>query len=122
MPGLREKLMEIMRDFESKSGTIASAVVTRDGLLVAHNFRADIDARKVAAMVASAFDSSSRASRELEQGKLKRLLLETEKGTIVATGVGDRLIFVTLAGREATLGMIFIFMEKAAEEIARVMG
>ena len=69
----RELLREILMELNRSAGVYASALVSRDGLLVASVMPEDVDAEAFAAMTATMLGAAETAFSELKRGWLSGL-------------------------------------------------
>ncbi len=110
-------------------GITASVVVNVDGLLVAAFPPGDDEnphenptsSPQVAAMSATLIGLAERTLRRLEQGELKRLMMEGEDGVMVVYPAG-RASLAVLVVEDAHLAHILFATKKAAAEVAEILG
>jgi len=62
-----------------------------------------------------------RIASELRRGILNRVYIEGSQGIIVLMAVGDEAVLTVLARAEAKLGLIFLDMKRAVEDLARLL-
>lgn len=117
-----DALNTILNTLSASSGDIeASAVISSDGLMIASNFPAGLDEDRVAAMAAALLSMSERASSELSRGELDQIFVKGENGNLILVTAGNEGVLTTLTASSAKLGLVFLDMKRAAQEIARVM-
>ena len=117
-----DALKTILNTLSSSSGDIeASAVVSTDGLMIASNFPAGMDEDRVAAMSAALLAMGERSAAELNRGGLEQVFIKGEKGNLVMLAAGHEGVLTTLTSPRAKLGLVFLDMKRAAEEIARII-
>ena len=123
MPSIspRELLKEILSDLNRSAGVYASAVVSRDGLLVASVMPEDVDAEAFAAMTATMVGAAETAFSELKRGIAERVIVEGSRAKIVAIGAGKDVILVSMADAQVTLGLILHQMRRSVEKIKKVL-
>jgi hypothetical protein len=115
-------LVEILQDLQaSSSGIQASAVVSVDGLTIASALPRDVQEDRVAAMSAAMLSLGERISSELGRGELDQVYIKGEMGYVLLMSVGDDAVLTTLAKANAKLGLIFLDMKRAVEQIGNVM-
>lgn len=118
---VKSLIEEILRAFKTIGGVEASAVVTRDGLLVASDTSTDVDAETFAAMSASMVGSAETAIAEVKAGTTARVIVETENSKMIALGAGPKALFVVLTKRDVPLGLILLKMGDAARKISSLV-
>ena len=117
-----EALNSVLTNLSSSSDDIeACAVVSIDGLLMASNFPEDMDVEKIASMAAALLAMGERTARELNRGHLEQVFVRGANGLVILMAAGEELVLATLCSVDAKMGIIFIDMNSAAEEIAKIM-
>lgn len=117
-----DALNTILQSLSASSGDIeASAVVSADGLLMASNFPAGMDEERMAAMAAALLAIGERASNELGRGKLEQVFVRGADGFVVMMSAGQDGVLTVMCNKLAKLGLIFLDMNRAAAEIAKIL-
>lgn len=112
-----------LRDMQAASPDIeASAVVSVDGLIMASALPADVEEDRVSAMSAAMLSLGERISAELGRGALEQVYIRGGKGYVILTAVGEEAVLTALAREQAKLGLVFLEMRRAAEELTRLVG
>jgi len=112
-----------LRDMQAASPDIeASAVVSVDGLIMASALPGDVEEDRVSAMSAAMLSLGERISMELGRGSLEQVYIKGGNGYVILTAVGGEAVLTALAREQAKLGLIFLEMRRAAEDLARVVG
>jgi uncharacterized protein len=62
-----------------------------------------------------------RIASELARGKLNQVYIKGDSGIIVLMAVGDEAVLTVLARSQAKLGLIFLDMGRASEDLARLL-
>jgi len=120
---LADKMVTRLRDMQiASSDIIASAVVSVDGLTMASALPGDVEEDRVAAMSAAMLSLGERIAGELGRGGLDEVYIRGEEGFVLLTAVGDEAVLTALARNEAKLGMIFLEMRRAAEDLEKIVG
>ena len=83
---------------------------------------ADVEEDRVSAMSAAMLSLGERISGELGRGGLEQVYIKGSAGFIVLTSVGTEAVLTTLARQEAKLGLIFLEMRRAAEDLVKLVG
>jgi len=120
---IKLKLEELLGELASSAGDVeASAVVRRDGLMIASNLPPRIDSHTIAAMTAAIVGTAETCSSELKRGAFMQVIVESENGKIISTGAGKLAILVCLVKPTANLGLVLLSMNRTAETIADMVG
>ena len=118
-----ELMVDRLREMQAASPEIeASAVVSVDGLIMASALPAEAEEDRVSAMSAAMLSLGERIAGELGRGGLEQVYIRGGQGFIVLTSVGEEAVLTALARQDAKLGLIFLEMRRAAEEIIKLVG
>ncbi len=122
MPSRTEMMIARLKDLQASSADIeASAVVSVDGLIMASSLPADVEEDRVSAMSAAMLSLGERIASELRRGTLEQVFIRGSNGYIILMSVGEEAVLTTLARSEAKLGLIFLDMRRAVEDLARLI-
>ncbi len=102
---------EVLRNLNKEIGVTGSAVVSKDGLIIASGL--DQDDEAVAGMAASVFQSASTTAGIMSIGTINMITLESDKGKAFMIDLPDAFL-VVLTDAEVNLGRIRIEIRKAA--------
>ncbi|HEX5838504.1 MAG TPA: roadblock/LC7 domain-containing protein [Anaerolineales bacterium] len=118
-----ELMVERLRNMQAAAPDIeASAVVSVDGLIMASALQQGVEEDRVSAMSAAMLSLGERISTELGRKGLEQVYIKGNKGSIVLTSIGEEAVLTALARQDAKLGMIFLEMRRAAEDIFKLVG
>jgi predicted regulator of Ras-like GTPase activity (Roadblock/LC7/MglB family) len=118
-----ELMVDRLREMQAASPDIeASAVVSVDGLIMASALPADVEEDRVSAMSAAMLSLGERISSELGRGGLEQVYIKGNAGSIILTSVGEEAVLTAMARQEAKLGLIFLEMRRAAEDLFKLVG
>ncbi len=99
----------------------ASAVVSVDGLIIASALPSDVEEDRVSAMSAAMLSLGDRIASELGRGTLEQVFIRGRNGFVILSAVGDDAVLTALARENAKLGLIFLEMRRAAEDLMRIV-
>jgi hypothetical protein len=118
-----QQMVDRLRTMQSASPDIeASAVVSVDGLIMASALPAEVEEDRVSAMSAAMLSLGERISGELGRGSLEQVYIKGGKGSIILTAVGEEAVLTALARQDAKLGLIFLEMRRASEDLLKLVG
>jgi predicted regulator of Ras-like GTPase activity (Roadblock/LC7/MglB family) len=118
-----EMMVNRLRDMQAASPDIeASAVVSVDGLIMASALPVEVEEDRVSAMSAAMLSLGERIASELGRGALEQVYIRGGKGFVILTAVGEEAVLTALAREQAKLGLVFLEMRRAAEDLARLVG
>jgi predicted regulator of Ras-like GTPase activity (Roadblock/LC7/MglB family) len=117
-----ERMVDELRNLQFNSSDIeASAVVSVDGLIMASALPSGIEEDRVSAMSAAMLSLGERIAGELGRGYLDQVYIKGENGYVILMSVGEEAVLTALARKEAKLGLIFLDMRRAVEELAKIV-
>jgi len=115
-------MVDRLRELQASSPDIeASAVVSVDGLSIASALPQGVEEDRVSAMSAAMLSLGERIATELGRGSLEQVYIKGEKGYVVLMSVGQEAVLTALARERAKLGLIFLDMRRAAENLAKLI-
>jgi predicted regulator of Ras-like GTPase activity (Roadblock/LC7/MglB family) len=115
-------MVDRLRELQASSPDIeASAVVSVDGLSIASALPQGVEEDRVSAMSAAMLSLGERIATELGRGSLEQVYIRGEKGFVVLMSVGQEAVLTTLAREQAKLGLIFLDMRRAAEDLLKLI-
>lgn len=117
-----EMLNSILSDLNGSSADIeASAVLSTDGLMMASLLPSGMDEDRVGAMSAAMLSLGDRTAEELARGALEQVLIKGARGYILMAHAGHEAVVTVLAKPNARLGLIFLDVKRAAENISKII-
>jgi len=117
-----DRIVERLRNLQMSTPDIeASALVSVDGLAIASALPAGVEEDRVAAMSAAMLSLGERIASELGRGALDEVYVKGERGYVILTAVGEDAVLTVMARAGAKLGLVFLEMRRAAEELADIL-
>ena len=117
-----ELMIERLRDLQASSPDIeATAVVSVDGLTIASALPDDVEEDRVAAMSAAMLSLGERISTELGRGSLDQVYIRGNNGYVILMSTGEEAVLTLLARKKAKLGLVFLDMRRAVEDLAKLL-
>lgn len=118
-----ELIVDRLREMQVASPEIeASAIVSVDGLIMASALPAEVEEDRVSAMSAAMLSLGERIASELGRGSLDQVYIRGSGGYVLLTAVGEEAVLTALARESAKLGLIFLEMRRAAEDLVKLVG
>jgi predicted regulator of Ras-like GTPase activity (Roadblock/LC7/MglB family) len=118
-----DQMVERLQNMQASAPDIeASAVVSVDGLIMASALQQGVEEDRVSAMSAAMLSLGERISTELGRAGLEQVYIKGDAGSIVLTSVGEEAVLTAMARQEAKLGLIFLEMRRAAEDLVKLVG
>jgi uncharacterized protein len=118
-----DQMVERLQHMQAAAPDIeASAIVSVDGLIMASALQQGVEEDRVSAMSAAMLSLGERISSELGRGGLEQVYIKGNAGSIILTSVGDEAVLTAMARQEAKLGLIFLEMRRASEDLVKLVG
>lgn len=123
MPRTRTEQMVVrLKDLQHSTPDIeASALVSVDGLIIASALPPDVEEERVSAMSAAMLSLGERIASELRRGTLEQVYIRGTNGYVILSAVGEEAVLTVLARPDAKLGLVFLDMRRAAEDLRRLI-
>jgi uncharacterized protein len=119
---LSDMLKSILSELNGSSADIeASAIISTDGLMMASMMPQGIDEDRMGAMSAAMLSLGERTAQELSRGGLEQVLIKGANGYVLMTGAGKESVLTVLAKSNAKLGLIFLDVKRAAQNVGKVV-
>jgi predicted regulator of Ras-like GTPase activity (Roadblock/LC7/MglB family) len=99
----------------------ATVVVSVDGLTMASALPAGVEEDRVAAMSAAMLSLGERIASELGRGVLDEVYVRGQDGYVVLRAVGEEAVLTVLARQQTKLGLLFLDMRRASEDLAAIL-
>ena len=117
-----ERLVRRLRDLQASAPDVeATAVVSVDGLTMASALPAGVEEDRVSAMSAAMLSLGERIASELGRGVLDEVYVRGQDGYVVLRAVGEEAVLTVLARQQTKLGLLFLDMRRASEDLAAIL-
>jgi predicted regulator of Ras-like GTPase activity (Roadblock/LC7/MglB family) len=117
-----DQMIARLRDLQASSYDLeASAVISVDGLAMATALPGDVEQERVAAMSAAMLSLGERIASELGRGLLDQVYIKGESGYVILMSIGHNAVLTGLARRQAKLGLLFLDMRRAVEDLEKLL-
>jgi predicted regulator of Ras-like GTPase activity (Roadblock/LC7/MglB family) len=112
---------KILADLNKVRGVEACAVASRDGLLIRAFLQEAQSSESFAAMSAIMFGAVETAATVLGKGIPRRVIVESDRGRLIAVGAGLKALLIVLVSLDTGLGLILLELEKAAIKLKELL-
>ena len=117
-----EQMADRLRELQASSPDIeASAIVSIDGLSIASAMPRNVEEERVSAMSAAMLSLGDRIVQELSLGAFDQVYIRGKNGYVLLMAVGVEAVLTALARDQAKLGLIFLDMRRASEDIVKLI-
>ncbi|HDQ70893.1 MAG TPA: hypothetical protein ENN19_02220 [Chloroflexi bacterium] len=118
-----DRLVKRLQELQMNTSDVeATALVSVDGLTIASSLPGGIEEDRVSAMSAAMLSLGERIASELGRGMLDEVYVKGENGYVVLRAVGEEAVLTVLARQQAKLGLLFLDMRRASDDLAAVLG
>jgi predicted regulator of Ras-like GTPase activity (Roadblock/LC7/MglB family) len=111
------ELKPSLRALHQSCGAIASAVVSRDGLVIASDVPEGVSNETFGIMCATLLGAASTAHSELRVGTPQHVIVESEDTKMVVVGAGRKALIVAVLGRKGDVQQTIKKLDEMAEMI-----
>ena len=98
MPTASDELRRLLGQFNKENGADLSMVLTRTGTSIAHDGSGEVNADTFASLAATLMNAAEVMYAGLGRAAPSRILVESEKTALVASGLGAKAMFVAVGG------------------------
>jgi predicted regulator of Ras-like GTPase activity (Roadblock/LC7/MglB family) len=95
--------------------------VSVDGLIIASALTSGSEEERVSAMSAAMLSLGERIANELGRGALDQVYIRGKNGFVILTSIGQEAVLTALAREDAKLGLVFLEMRRAAEDLMSIV-
>ena len=113
-----ESALRAMRD----AGASGTAVVSRDGTVLASDLPATVSRETFSIMCATIYGAGMTVSNELRRGTPRRIVLESPEGRVVIAEAGRRALLVVVLPSEADVEAASRRLQPFLDQVAREAG
>jgi uncharacterized protein len=115
-------MVDRLKQMQASSPDIeASAIVSIDGLTIASVLPQGVEEDRVSAMSAAMLSLGERIANELGRSSLEQIYIKGKLGFVVLMSVGNDAVLTVLAREQAKLGLIFLDIRRAAEDLTKLI-
>ncbi|MFX0163188.1 MAG: roadblock/LC7 domain-containing protein [Candidatus Hodarchaeota archaeon] len=112
---------ELLNELERRSEVKASAIVSREGLMMASKLPGDIDEDAISAMSAGMLSLGTRVGNILKCGEIEQIIIKGAEGITITMDAGPEAVLILIAPADAKLGMIFFDVKITVEGIKELL-
>jgi len=109
------ELKPALRNLRQSCGAIASAIISRDGLVIASDMPEGVSGDTFAIMSATLLGAASTANSELRIGMPLSVVVESEDARILLVGAGRKALLVCVLPRKADQTMAMKTLQELAD-------
>lgn len=112
-----KRLVDLLLELERRSEIRASAIVSKEGLMMASELPKEIDEDAISAMSAGMLSLGTRVGSILKCGEVEQVIIKGKEGVTVTVDAGPEAVLIAIAPADAKLGMIFFDLKMTVDGI-----
>ncbi|MXX52167.1 MAG: hypothetical protein F4Z39_14365 [Chloroflexi bacterium] len=105
----------------STPGLEAAAVTSVEGIIIAASLPDDLGGARIDAMSAAMLALGERIAAELGRGELEQVFIKGRAGYALLKALDENCQLVVLASEDAQLGLLFLDMRAAGEDLRKLL-
>lgn len=111
-------MRSILLDLNEKSANIeASALVSKDGLVMAAALPGNMNEDSIGAISAALYSVGARSVQELAVGTIEQIMVQGSQGYVLMAHAGKETVLTVITKTHEELDHIFLELRKAAEKV-----
>lgn len=114
------ELKPALRSLRQSCGAVASAVISRDGLVIAADLPEGVSMETFAIMCATLLGAASTANSELRIGTPVHVVVESEDAKMVVVGAGRKALTVAVISRKSDPAIVLEKLDELAETLKMI--
>jgi predicted regulator of Ras-like GTPase activity (Roadblock/LC7/MglB family) len=114
---LEDNMQNILLDLNDMANIEASAVISKDGLVIASLLPEGMNEDDVGAMSAAMLSVANHSSHELIGGEFKQLLVKGEHGYIFINRVCDETVLTAVTKLDSCPDNVFLNLQQSADKL-----
>lgn len=119
---LKRKLERILEQLIEECDEITAALVSGiDGMAWAEQAKGNLDENRFAAMSSALLALGDNLIKEIHQGKVKKVLIESDGGNVFVVHAGSSLLLTIITHEDANIGMPLAHANRVSEEISELV-
>ena len=114
------ELKPSLRALRQNFGAVASAVVSRDGLVIASDVPEGVSMETFGIMCATLLGAACTAHSELRVSSPQHIIVESEDTKMILVGAGRKALIVAVIGRKGDVAQVLKKLDEMAETIKMI--
>ena len=117
-----ELLEKVLADLKRTRAVQSSAIVSREGLLMASNISGGVSAETFAAMSAAMLGAAESTTSELKMGAPEEVTIKLKEAELITISAGPEALLTVVTNPGSKLGLLLVEMKKASGKIRKLLG
>ncbi|MEK6934595.1 MAG: roadblock/LC7 domain-containing protein [Nanoarchaeota archaeon] len=115
------KLLETLQQLKKAGNIQGSAIISKEGLIIASDISKSKGAEKFSATSALMLKTAESTLERLNRGKLNHIIINAKDKKLIATHAGNKGILVSLTTTYGKPGLILLEIKKTAKKIEKIL-
>jgi predicted regulator of Ras-like GTPase activity (Roadblock/LC7/MglB family)/predicted hydrocarbon binding protein len=116
-----EKLINILQELRRTIKSSVELVATTDGRPIITNLSEEIDSSLWTTVLSFILEGGKNSSHIIDNGDLKEIIINAEKGIIIASQVTKAIIIAVVVGPDTSPGLAGLALKKAKDKIIELL-
>ncbi len=116
-----ERLEKVLTDLKRTRAVQSSAIVSREGLLMASNISGGVSAETFAAMSAAMLGAAESTTSELKMAAPEEVTIKLKEAELITISAGPEALLTVVTNPGSKLGLLLVEMKKAAGKIRKLL-
>jgi len=116
-----ERLEKVLADLKRTRAVQSSAIVSREGLLMASNISGGVSAETFAAMSAAMLGAAESTTSELKMGTPEEITIKLKDVELITISAGPEALLTVVTNPGSKLGLLLVEMKKASGKIRKLL-
>ncbi|MEW6070628.1 MAG: roadblock/LC7 domain-containing protein [Candidatus Thermoplasmatota archaeon] len=116
-----EKLERELKKLATVEGILGSAIIARNGMVIAEELPEGVDERRVAAMAATLMASIETLASTIGKGLPKRVHTELERSSVMVFELGPRALLLAMLSPNIDLEQVVSKLEENTERVKKIL-
>lgn len=117
-----ENVAAVLRDLRTRVGGVATALVSRNGLVLLADLPEGVFSETYAVLCATIFGAAMTANHELNRAAPERIVVEGPDATTILVGTGESALLVTVVDSSADSVRVMSEMAKFVDLLSSLPG
>lgn len=117
-----EKLLKELKKLTAQEGILGSALIARNGFVLAAELPQGVDERRIGAMAATMLAATETLAAATSKGVLKNICAELEHSNIIVLSASPKALLVALAAPAASIASVISALKAQAVKIRELLG
>lgn len=118
----QDQITQILKKLQTSTPDIeGAAAISMEGLIIASSLPSYVEEDRISAMSAALYGIGARTSEEIQKGTIEQIYIKGGNGYMIITQTGVNAVLAVVANEKAKLGIVFLDVKRASEELSKII-